>query len=50
MVNAGILSPDRADSIAMQYATQAPEMSVGDLAAYFTGQHMESANYDAGIS
>jgi hypothetical protein len=50
MVNAGIISPDRADSVAMQYATQAPEMSVGDLGDWFSGQHMESANYDAGIS
>jgi hypothetical protein len=50
MVNAGIISPDRADSIAMQYATQAPEMSVGDLSSYFVGQQMETASYDGGIS
>ena len=46
----GIISPDRADSIAMQFATQSPEISVGDLSDYFVGQQMETASYDGSIS
>jgi hypothetical protein len=45
-----IISPDRADSIAMQFATQAPEMSVGQLSDYFAGQTMETAFYDGSIT
>jgi len=44
---AGLPSPDRADSLAMQYATQSPNYA---NAAHFTPEtfgHMESANYDA---
>jgi hypothetical protein len=50
MVNAGIISPDRADSMAMQCATQAPEMSAGDMASYFVGEQMETASYDGSIT
>ena len=50
MVKAGIVSPDRADSIAMQYATQMPEMNIGDLAAYFSGQQLETSRYDGSIT
>jgi len=50
MQNAGTISPDRADSIAMQFATQAPEVSAGDLANFFTGQVMETSSYDGGIT
>ena len=49
MQQAGIISPDRADSIAMQFATQAPEISVGQLSDYFVGQQMETADYDGSI-
>lgn len=49
MQQAAIVSPDRADSIAMQFATQAPEMSVGQLSDFFQGQQMETASYDGSI-
>lgn len=49
MKNASLPSPDRADSIAMQFATQSPEMSVGDITDYFGGQQMETATYDGSI-
>lgn len=45
-----IISPDRADSIAMQNATQAPHTTVGDLADFFIGQSMETASYESSIS
>jgi hypothetical protein len=48
--NAGIISPDRADSIAMQFATQSPEMTIGDVANYFVGQQMETSRYDGGLT
>ena len=50
MVKAGVISPDRADSMAMQYATQSPEMSIGDLASYFVGQQLETNRYDGGLT
>jgi hypothetical protein len=50
MSNAGIISPDRADSIAMQFATQSPEMTIGDVANYFVGQQMETSRYDGGLT
>lgn len=49
MKQAGIVSPDRADSIAMQFATQSPEMSVGEITDFFAGQQMETATYDGSI-
>ena len=46
-----ITSPDRADSFAMQYATQTPMLRSGDIdSLIIVGQKMESANYDAGIA
>ena len=50
MKNQSLPSPDRADSMAMQYATQAPEIPVGDIGAFFMGQQMETAHYDGSIS
>jgi len=49
MQAAAIISPDRADSIAMQFATQAPEMSAGQLSDFFAGQTMETASHDGSI-
>jgi len=49
MKNAGIISPDRADSIAMQHATQAPELSAG-LTDFITIPGRISETYDAGLS
>lgn len=46
----GIISPDRADSAAMQFATQAPIMSAGDIADFLVGQQMETASYDGSIT
>jgi len=48
MRNAGIISPDRADSMAMQYATQQPELSFGISDPYIVQGIAE--RYDAGIS
>jgi hypothetical protein len=45
-----IISPDRADSIAMQFATQLPCVPVGDISDYFIGEQMETARYDGSIT
>jgi hypothetical protein len=50
MQQAGIISPDRADSIAMQFATQSPELSAGNILNFFEGQTMETASYDGSIT
>lgn len=51
MVDKGLRSPDRADSIAMQFATQQPELLPGVLGkAIIFGAPMESASYDGSIS
>lgn len=50
MKNAGIVSPDRADSIAMQYATQAPILTSFNSENVMLGTTMESAGYDGSLS
>ena len=48
MVSKGIVSPDRADSIAMQFATQLPEVAFGR--SDFIAISGISETYDAGLS
>jgi len=48
MVNKGIDSPDRADSIAMQFATQSPEVAMGNHD--FIAIPGIAETYDAGLS
>ncbi len=51
MIDKGIMSPDRADSMAMSFATQQPVLIPGVLGeAIVFGAPMESASYDASIS
>lgn len=51
MTDKGIQSPDRADSIAMQKATQTPMLVSGTLSAAMAfGGNTEMANYDASIA
>lgn len=50
MKNAGITSPDRADSIAMQYATQSPVLGKITSESFMLGSQMESAGYDGSLS
>ena len=45
MRNAGITSPDRADSIAMQFATQSPMTVDVDLESVIMGNQLASAGY-----
>lgn len=49
MVDKGIMSPDRADSEAMQMATQAPILMPG-IPMIVMGGTMETASYDGSIS
>ena len=49
MVDKGIMSPDRADSEAMQMATQAPILIPGTPLIVMGGT-METASYDGSIS
>ncbi len=46
----GIISPDRLDSLAMQFATQIPMLSAFRLEDVLVGATMESANYDGAIA
>jgi phage terminase large subunit len=50
MVDKGIKSPDRADSIAMQSATQSPVLLPGLVDMPIVGAQMETASYDGSIS
>jgi hypothetical protein len=50
MKNAGIISPDRADSIAMQFATQSPIYGTISSESFMLGMTMESSGYDGSIS
>jgi phage terminase large subunit len=51
MINAGVVSPDRADSLAMQCATQAPMLALGAVGQIITlGRQMETAGYDGSIA
>jgi len=51
MIDKGIISPDRADSMAMTCATQQPVLLPGVLGnAIVFGAPLESASYDASIS
>lgn len=45
----GIKSPDKADSVAMQYATQSPTYGSGNSAIEVVGESLED-NYDAGLT
>jgi len=49
MIDKGIMSPDRADSIAMQFATQAPIIMPG-VESIFMGNQLETAGYDGSIT
>ena len=49
MVDKGIVSPDRADSMAMSKATQAPMLTPGSTLV-ITGSYMETAGYDASLT
>jgi hypothetical protein len=49
MVDKGIISPDRADSEAMQFATQAPILMPG-TPLIVLGRQMETASYDGSIT
>jgi hypothetical protein len=50
MVDQGIISPDRADSEAMIFATQAPQLIPGASDFIILGQQMETASYDGSLS
>jgi len=49
MVDKGIVSPDRADSEAMSFATQAPMLN-SSLPTILMGRPLETAGYDGSIS
>ena len=49
MQDKGIVSPDRADSMCMQKATQAPQLIIG-AELLIAGTQLETAGYDASIS
>jgi phage terminase large subunit len=49
MVDKGIVSPDRADSMAMQCATQAPMLMPGTM-GIIMGKKLETAGYDGSIT
>ncbi len=50
MMDKGIKSPDRADSIAMQAATQSPVLMPGLVDRPIIGVQMETASYDGSIA
>jgi len=49
MVDKGIISPDRADGSAMQFATQAPILAAG-VTPIHMGKRLETASYDGSIA
>lgn len=50
MVDKNILSPDRADSEAMQFATQSPILMPGITAEIILGKPLETAGYDGSLT
>jgi hypothetical protein len=50
MIDKGIISPDRADSEAMQFATQSPILMPGASAKIILGKPLETAGYDGSLT
>ena len=50
MMDKNIKSPDRADSVAMQAATQSPVLMPGLVDIPIIGNQLETASYDGSLS